>query len=137
LQKVLDGKYYRAGNNSDDDHDIAIWTSADHNMEKHSTYTPNLKSTPGYVEAMQRIGAPKLYYDEPSSKFIVTCHTPHQEGTREDGERYWASKRTLYVVSKDLKTFEGTPRKLFDWNFGTIDVLRTISRRILRPVYSR
>jgi hypothetical protein len=123
IAKGPDGKYYMAGNNSDDDHDITIWTSADLvTWKKHSTYTPDLKSTPGYAEAMQRIGAPKLYYDDPSGKFIVTWHTPHQEGTKEDGERYWASQRTLYVISKDLKTFEGTPRKLFDWNFGTIDV---------------
>ena len=123
IAKGPDGKYYMAGNNSDDDPDITIWTSADLiSWKKHSTYTPNLKATPGYAGAMQRIGAPKLYYDKPSEKFIITWHTPHLEGTKEDGERYWASQRTLYVLSKDLKSFEGTPKKLFEWSFGTIDV---------------
>ena len=123
IAKGPDGKYYIAGNNSDDDHDITIWASTDLiNWKKHSTYTPDLKATPAYAEAMQRIGAPKLYYDAPSGKFIMTWHTPHLEGTKEDGERYWASQRTLYVLSKDLKTFEGMPKKLFDWDFGTIDV---------------
>ncbi|WP_051087074.1 glycoside hydrolase family 43 protein [Flavobacterium rivuli] len=123
ITKGPDGKYYMAGNNSDDDPNITIWTSPDLiTWKKHSTYTPNLKSTPGYAEAMQRIGAPKLYYDAPSGKFIMTWHTPHLEGTKDDGERYWASQRTLYVLSKDLKTFEGTPKRLFDWSFGTIDV---------------
>ena len=53
----------------------------------------------------------------------MTWHTPHKEGTEEDPERYWASQRTLYVLSKDLKIFEGPPKMLFDWNIGTIDVI--------------
>jgi len=123
IVKGPEGKYYIAGNASDSSPDINIWVSTDLiSWKKHSVYTPNLKSTPGYSEAMQRIGAPKLYYDVPSDKFIMTWHTPHLDGTNDDGERYWASQRTLYVLSKDLKTFEGTPKKLFDWNFGTIDV---------------
>lgn len=123
ITKGPDGNYYMAGNNSDDDPTIAIWVSADLiTWKKHSTYTPNLKATPGYSEAMQRIGAPKLYYDALSGKFMLTWHTPHLEGTKEDPERYWASQRTLYVLSKDLTTFEGVPQKLFGWNFGTIDV---------------
>jgi hypothetical protein len=123
IAKGPDGTYYIAGNTGDGSPDINIWSSADLiTWKKHSTYTPNLKATPGYSEAMQRIGAPKLYYDAPSGKFIMTWHTPHLEGTKEDGERYWASQRTLYVLSKDLKTFEGVPQKLFGWSFGTIDV---------------
>ncbi|MES2484424.1 MAG: glycoside hydrolase family 43 protein [Bacteroidota bacterium] len=123
IAKGPDGKYYIAGNAGDASPDINIWVSTDLiSWKKHSTYTPNLKATPGYAEAMQRIGAPKLYYDAPSGKFIMTWHTPHLEGTKEDGERYWASQRTLYVLSKDLVTFEGVPQKLFDWSFGTIDV---------------
>ena len=29
----------------------------------------------------------------------------------------------MYVLSKDLKSFEGPPQRLFDWDFGTIDVI--------------
>jgi hypothetical protein len=43
-----------------------------------------LKSTPGYADALQRIGAPKLFYDKSSEQYLLTWHTPHQEGTRED-----------------------------------------------------
>ena len=119
-----DGRYYIAGNTSDSSPDINIWVSDDLiNWKKHSVYTPNLKATPGYSDALQRIGAPKLYYDQDSSQFIMTWHTPHKEGTDEDPERYWASQRTLYVLSEDLKTFDGPPRKLFEWNIGTIDVI--------------
>lgn len=118
------GKYYIAGNDNDSSPDINIWVSDDLiDWKKHSVFTPDLKSVPGYPDALQRIGAPKLFYDAVSSQFVLTWHTPHLEGTAKDPERYWASQRTLYVLTKDLKTFQGPPRKLFDWDIGTIDVI--------------
>jgi hypothetical protein len=81
-----------------------------------------LKSTIGYSNPLQRIGAPKLYFDQETKLYILTWHTPHLEGTKDDPERYWASQRTLYVLSSDLKTFANPPSKLFDWDMGTIDV---------------
>ncbi|RAV30894.1 glycoside hydrolase family 43 protein [Sinomicrobium soli] len=124
IAKGPDGRYFMAGNRSDASPDIVIWVSEDlTSWKKHATYTPPLKKTPGYTDALQRIGAPKLFYDEASGKFIMTWHTPHVEGSKEDPESYWASQRTLYVFSEDLITFEGPPRKLFEWEFGTIDVI--------------
>jgi hypothetical protein len=118
-----DGTYYIAGNESDASPTINIWASSDLiEWKRFSEYQPDLKATPGYSNALQRIGAPKLFYDEASKKFVMTWHTPHLEGTPEDGERYWASQRTLYVTSSDLKTFSGPPQRLFDWDMGTIDV---------------
>ncbi|PKD19079.1 glycosyl hydrolase family 43 [Salegentibacter salinarum] len=118
------GNYYIAGNTSDSSPDINIWSSDDLiTWEKHAIYTPDLTATPGYENALQRIGAPKLFYDKASSQFIMTWHTPHKEGTKEDPERYWASQRTLFVLSDDLKEFKGPPKMLFDWNIGTIDVI--------------
>lgn len=118
------GNYYMAGNTSDSSPDINIWSSDDLiTWEKHAVYTPDLTATPGYENALQRIGAPKLFYDKASSQFIMTWHTPHKEGTKEDPERYWASQRTLFVLSDDLKEFKGPPKMLFDWNIGTIDVI--------------
>ncbi len=121
--KGHDGRYYLAGNTRDASPDIDIWVSTDLiGWEKHHTYTPDLRSTPDYAHALQRIGAPKLFFDEASQQYLLTWHTPHKEGTKEDPERYWASQRTLYVLSKDLKSFSDHPTKLFDWNIGTIDV---------------
>ena len=121
--KGPDNNYYIVGNTSDSAPDINIWVSKDLiSWKRHAVYTPNLQSTPEYSDALPFIGAPKLYYDKPSSKFILTWHTPHKQGTKEDPERYWASQRTLYVLSDDLKTFQGTPKRLFDWDMGTIDV---------------
>lgn len=121
--KGHDGRYYIAGNTSDGSPDINFWVSSDLiSWEKYSTLTPDLKSTPDYFSALQRIGAPKLFFDHNSKQYVVTWHTPHKEGTKEDPERYWASQRTLYVLSKDLKTFSDHPSRLFDWDMGTIDV---------------
>ncbi|WP_346861094.1 glycoside hydrolase family 43 protein [uncultured Draconibacterium sp.] len=117
--KGHDGRYYIAGNESDASPDINIWVSDDLiSWEKYSTFTPDLKSTPNYSNALQRIGAPKLFYDVDSKQYLVTWHTPHVEG----GEDYWASQRTLYVLSADLKSFSKQPTRLFDWDMGTIDV---------------
>lgn len=122
--KGHDGRYYIVGNTSDPSPVINIWVSDNLlTWEKYSTFTPDLKSTPDYSYALQRIGAPKMFFDESSRQYILTWHTPHKEGTKEDPERYWASQRTLYVLSKDLKTFSDHPTRLFDWDMGTIDVV--------------
>ncbi|WAJ71778.1 hypothetical protein [Catenovulum adriaticum] len=118
-----DGTYYIAGNTSDSSPDINIWRSKDLvQWDKHATYRPNLQATPNYSQALQRIGAPKLFYDKASEQFVMSWHTPHLNGTEEDPERYWNSQRTLYVTSKDLKHFSAPPQMLFDWDIGTIDV---------------
>jgi hypothetical protein len=129
-----DGRYYIVGNRGDSAPDINFWVSSDLiTWEKYGDYTPDLKSTPGYGHALQRIGAPKLYFDEPSRQYLLTWHTPHLPGTKTDPERYWASQRTLYAVSRDLKSFEGPPRRLFPWEMGTIDV---VVRRIDESYYA-
>jgi beta-xylosidase len=114
IVKGHDGRYYIAGNKSDGAPDINLWVSKDLvAWEKYSTFTPDLKKTPNY-NPLQRIGAPKLFYDSMSKEYVITWHTP---------ERYWASQRTLYVTSKDLKTFSAVPKRLLEWEMGTIDVL--------------
>lgn len=121
--KGHDGRYYIAGNNSDASPDINIWVSDDLvSWEMYNNFKPDLKSIPEYPFALQRIGAPKLFYDESSEQYVLSWHTPHKEGTAEDPELYWASQRTVYVLSKDLKVFSDHPTRLFGWDFGTIDV---------------
>lgn len=122
IVKGPSGRYFIAGNASDASPDINIWSSLDLiTWTKHTTFTPNLKSTPNYSKALQRIGAPKLFFDKASAQFVLTWHTPHLEGTPTDVERYWNSQRTLYVTSEDLLGFS-SPKMLFDWDIGTIDV---------------
>lgn len=125
--KGHDGRYYLVGNRGDDRPDINFWVSDDLvAWKKHGDYVPNLKRIPGYPKAMARIGAPKLFFDRAGSQYLLTWHTPHDLGRTNLPEPYWASQRTLYATSKDLKTFSDPPRKLFPWDMATID---TIIRR--------
>lgn len=118
-----DGRYYLVGNESDSDPFIRFWVSDDLiSWAPFGSYRPDLSSIPGFP-ALQRIGAPKLFFDEPSGQFLLTWHTPSVPGIDEDPERYWASQRTLFVLSPDLKTFVDPPAKLFDWDIATIDTI--------------
>ena len=119
-----DGRYFLVGNRSDEDPLIRFWVSDDLvRWEKFGTYRPDLSNIPGHPHTLQRIGAPKLYFDRPSGEFLLTWHTPNLDGTADDPERYWASQRTLFVRSADLKHFPDPPRKLFDWDMATIDTV--------------
>jgi hypothetical protein len=121
--KGHDGRYYLVGNRGDDRPDINFWVSEDLvTWTKYSDYTPDLKHVPDYPKALLRIGAPKLFFDEASSQYLLTWHTTHDLGPTTLPEPYWAGQRTLYATSKDLKTFSDPPRKLFTWEMATIDV---------------
>lgn len=119
-----DRRYYLVGNKSDSDPEIRFWVSDDLiRWARFGTYRPDLKGIPDHPGALQRIGAPKLYWDAPSSRFLLTWHTPTVPGSKEDPEAYWASQRTLYVTSPDLRRFADPPRRLFAWNMATIDTI--------------
>jgi hypothetical protein len=122
--KGHDGRYYLMGNTSDSSPDINVWVSDDlSSWELFSTFSPDLQKTHGYKNALPRIGAPKVFYDQASKIYVITWHTPHEWGNDKDPEKYWASQRTLYVTSKDMKNFSKVPQKLFEWDMGTIDVI--------------
>jgi hypothetical protein len=118
-----DGRYYLVGNRGDGAPDINFWVSDDLvKWTKYSDVTPDLKNVPNYPDPLARIGAPKIFFDKAGAQWILTWHTPHLPGTKEDPERYWTSQRTLYLLSKDLKTFSNPPHRLFPWDMATIDV---------------
>src|SRR6266487_1245984 len=119
-----DDRYYLVGNLKDNSPDINFWVSDDLiTWNKYGDFRPDLKHVPDYPKALPRIGAPKLFYDQASSKYLLTWHTPHDLGTTDLPEPYWASQRTLYVTSANLKTFSQPPRKFFSWDMATIDVI--------------
>jgi len=120
--KGHDGRYYLVGNRGDGQPDINFWVSEDLiTWKKYSDLVPDLKHVPDYPKPLARIGAPKLFFDDASSQYVVTWHTPHELGQTDLPEPYWASQRTLFVTSKDLIAFS-EPRKLFSWDMATIDV---------------
>jgi hypothetical protein len=119
-----DGRYYLVGNRGDDKPDINFWVSEDLvTWRKYGDYVPDLRHVPDYPRAMDRIGAPKLFFDRASLQYVVTWHTTHQMERADLPEPYWAGQRTLYVTSKDLHTFAGPPRKLFGFDWATIDTI--------------
>lgn len=120
--KGHDGRYYLVGNRGDDQPDINFWVSDDLvTWQKYSDYVPDLHRVPGYPKPLDRIGAPKLFYDEASARYLLTWHTPHDLGKTDLPEPYWASQRILYVTSTNLIAFSDPPRKLFSWDHATID----------------
>lgn len=122
--KGHDGRYYLVGNRGDNQPDINFWVSDDLvTWKKYSDYVPDLKHVPDYPTAMPRIGAPKLFFDEAASQYILTWHTTHDLGKTDLPEPYWAGQRTLFATSKDLRSFSEPPRKLFSWDMATIDVI--------------
>ncbi len=124
IVKGHDGRYYLVGNRSDNRPDINFWVSEDLiTWKKYSDYVPDLKHVPDYPKAMARIGAPKLFFDQASSQYVLTWHTTHDLGETTLPEPYWAGQRTLFATSKDLRTFSQPPRKLFAWDMATIDVI--------------
>lgn len=119
-----DGRYYLVGNKSDDDPEIRFWVSDDLvKWTVFGTYRPDLGKAAGQPHALQRIGAPKLYFDEPTKQFLLTWHTPNVPGDDAEPERYWESQRTLYALSDDLRRFKGAPKRLFPWEMATIDTV--------------
>ena len=131
ITKGHDGRYYLVGNRADSAPDINFWVSEDLiSWSKYGDYRPDLKKVPDYPRALPRIGAPKIFFDQATSQYLLTWHTPHEMGATNLPEPYWASQRTLYSTSKDLKTFSSPPRKLFHWNLATIDVIvRRVGKR--------
>lgn len=117
-----DNRFYLVGNKSDDDSAIRFWVSDDLiHWQPYGEYTPDLSKAVDHP--LQRIGAPKLFFDKPSGQFMLTWHTPNVPGTPDEPETYWASQRTLYVMSPDLKTFAAPPKRLFKWEMATIDTV--------------
>jgi hypothetical protein len=124
IVKGHDARYYLVGNRGDDRPDINFWVSSDLvTWNKYGDYVPDLKRVPDYPKALPRIGAPKLFFDQASSQYVLTWHTTHDLGKTDLPEPYWAGQRTLYATSKDLRTFSDPPRKLFSWDMATIDVI--------------
>ncbi len=119
-----DGRFYLVGNRNDRARAINLWVSSNLiDWERYGEFEPDLSRVPDYPNPIRAIGAPKLFYDEASKQYVVTWHTPHEMGDTDLPEPYWASQRTLYVTSPDLKTFSDPPRRLFDWDMATIDVI--------------
>ena len=84
----------------------------------------NAKS--GYTADPTYFGAPKLFYDEDSDRYIITWHAT--KGTTQD----FTKMKTLYVLTSDFKTYT-KPEFLFDFQsemFRDMVTIDAIIRKI-------
>lgn len=118
-----DGRYYMIGVD-DQEKKAIVWTSDDLLEWKAESEIPYklFKSVKGNEANDAWLGAPKMFYDATSKRYIITWHSPKPDIPRNDTENYWCSMRTFYILSPDLKTFT-EPARLFSYEMGTIDVI--------------
>ncbi|MFC2098681.1 hypothetical protein ACFLSP_02940, partial [Bacteroidota bacterium] len=107
---------------------IILWRSDDL-VSWSNEYLPEsifLDNNSGFAANPLWYGAPKMYFDDTSMKYIITWHAS-KVGVDEGNEK-WKSMRTFYVLSSDLETFT-KPMRLFyfkseaDKEMATIDVI--------------
>lgn len=120
--KGHDGRYYLVGNYSRKPK-IGIWVSLDLvKWSKLRDFSPDIYKTPDFEPAIDYKGAPKIFYDVDSGRYLITWHSTIEKPVKEAPEKFWSGMRTLYVTSKDLKQFTD-PKRLFDFDMATIDVI--------------
>jgi hypothetical protein len=114
-----DGRFYMTGGSGA----ITLWVSDDLvKWARFGRIEPDVYRMPDFKPEEETYGASKIYYDKATSQYLITWHTSQNKKLREKPEHYWAGQRTLYVTSKDVKTFT-EPRRLFQWDMATIDVI--------------
>jgi hypothetical protein len=114
-----DGRYYMTGGSGT----VTLWVSNDLvSWSRLLEFNPDVHKTPDFRPQEKTHGAPKIYYDKDTAQYLITWHTSQNKKLREEPEHYWAGQRTLYIISKDLKTFT-EPKRLFQYDMATIDVI--------------
>jgi beta-xylosidase len=118
-----DGRFYMIGVD-DKAKKAIIWTSSDLLNWKTEGEIPYqlFKSIKGNEANDSWLGAPKMFFDDSSKRYIITWHSPKSDVLRSDFANYWCSMRTFYMLSSDLRTFT-LPARLFSYDMGTIDVI--------------
>lgn len=120
-----DDNFYMIGTDAETK-EVPLWKSTDLISWAITKTIPkeifNGAQTPGYKGNPTWYGAPKLFFDGSTGIYIITWHLPDENLTKEAPAAYWCSMRTFYVTTTDFETFT-KPRKLFDFDMGTIDVI--------------
>jgi len=106
---------------------ITIWRTTDFITWTDYKTIPNevLDNVSGYKNNESYYGAPKMFYDNSSSRFLITWHMT-KEGLSQTEQTldYWQNMRTFYIVSTDLVSFSQAKRLFnFEDDFPTIDVI--------------
>jgi len=115
-----DGRFYMLGGG---DQEISIWMSSDLvSWSRFVEYDPDVANVYGFRPGKKHHGAPKCFYDNSRRQYLVTWHSPSDVPEASDPEKVWRSMRTYYSLSDDMIHFT-EPKRLFGYNFATIDVI--------------
>ena len=118
-----DGKYYLVGNPKEEGNKIRIWTSTDLlDWEFLTDLKPDMSQLPEFDSKDYWHGAPKMFYDAATKKYIITWHFATKKRNKVSADEYWGSMRTLFVTTTDFKTTT-KPKRLFNQDIATIDVI--------------
>jgi len=127
-----DGRFYLLGNPPEGG-SIRIWTSEDYITWTHLTdLQPDMQAQPEFNPVTYWHGAPKMYYDQDSRRYIITWHSATEDRQQVHPDVYWGSMRTLFITTRDFKTISN-PKRLFDQDIATIDV---IIRKVRQRYYA-
>lgn len=118
-----DGRFYMIGVGRDAP-EAVLWASSDLvDWKVERELDPQMFDGPALDHDPPWRGAPKLYYDAASGKYLVTWHASFKPKLKEEGENFWSGMRTWYVTSSDLDRFT-EPQRLFEFDhMATIDVI--------------
>ena len=128
LTRGGDGKYYMIGvSTGQTPHYPVLWFSDDLVVWGHRDLSPDIfdVSAFNYKNDTYYYGAPKVWYDSASGRYIITWHAGIT-GV-DNAQEEWESKRTFYILTEDFETFTPADR-LFDFtgddaDMATIDTI--------------
>jgi len=115
-----DGRFYLLGGGNPE---ISIWGSENLvSWSKLRDYDPDVPNACGLKPNKKHHGAPKCFYDIATGQYLISWHNPFSKPSPSEPEKVWRSMRTFYTISKDMVHFS-KPKRLFDFDFATIDVI--------------
>ena len=127
ISRGADGFYMMGVTTSGDLRQPVLWSSQDLVTWKRKDLSRDLfdVSAFDYENESVYLGAPKIFYDEAGSRYIVTWHA--YDPTVGGGNPLWESMRTFYILTSDWEHFT-KPARLFDFDgedasMATIDVI--------------
>lgn len=126
ITKGHDGRYYLLGNPpSDEEPGIRIWASIDLvDWKVEHEFIADFSGLDVNPPTSWH-GAPKMFFDNKSGRYVLTWHSASEDRVRREGfidEDYWGSMRTYFIESPDLLNWS-KPKRLFDFDHATIDVI--------------
>jgi len=80
-------------------------------------------SLSGYTVNQKWLGAPKLFYDKDSDKYMICWHA-YKTGINNNEQR-WESMRSFYVLTSDFNSFT-VPQRLFEFTAEKDTAIATI-----------